>query len=290
MNFKNNNKHRHYHFRDWNIIEADFEILLNGESLPDFKIKKQITLGKNEYIEGLEVDKFIIGLPIKKELELSINVPENFENKIISGNEVKIYLKNIKLINYDARNLEISKLKKVEERNLELEKRVLELENKLKANEVVFVEKAKQLSQAVEEKIAKEKEILFEKAKKEKDEIKSFALQGFLEDFINPFNNFVMAQKVAENSENDQLRNYAIGFNIVIKQIIDVLESNNAELIIPTLNTEFDPNTQQVVDVVQTYNQIDKDNQITKVVRYGIKLSGRVITPASVVISKKISN
>ncbi|MBN4083560.1 nucleotide exchange factor GrpE [Mycoplasma sp. CSL10137] len=290
MNFKNNNKHRHYHFRDWNIIEADFEILLNGESLPDFKIKKQITLGKNEYIEGLEVDKFIIGLPIKKELELSINVPENFENKIISGNEVKIYLKNIKLINYDARNLEISKLKKVEERNLELEKRVLELENKLKANEVVFVEKAKQLSQAVEEKIAKEKEILFEKAKKEKDEIKSFALQGFLEDFINPFNNFVMAQKVAENSENDQLRNYAIGFNIVIKQIIDILESNNAELIIPTLNTEFDPNTQQVVDVVQTYNQIDKDNQITKVVRYGIKLSGRVITPASVVISKKISN
>ncbi|MBU4692988.1 nucleotide exchange factor GrpE [Mycoplasma sp. CSL7491-lung] len=290
MNFKNNNKHRHYHFRDWNIIEADFEILLNGESLPDFKIKKQITLGKNEYIEGLEVDKFIIGLPIKKELELSINVPENFENKIISGNEVKIYLKNIKLINYDARNLEISKLKKVEERNLELEKRVLELENKLKANEVVFVEKAKQLSQAIEEKIAKEKEILFEKAKKEKDEIKSFALQGFLEDFINPFNNFVMAQKVAENSENDQLRNYAIGFNIVIKQIIDILESNNAELIIPTLNTEFDPNTQQVVDVVQTYNQIDKDNQITKVVRYGIKLSGRVITPASVVISKKISN
>ncbi|MCU4706846.1 nucleotide exchange factor GrpE [Mycoplasma sp. CSL7503-lung] len=290
MNFKKNNKHRHYYFRDWNIIEADFEVFLNEESLPEFKIKKQITLGKNEYIEGLEVDKFIIGLSVKKEVELSVSVPEDFKNKTIAGNLIKIYLKNIKLINYDARNLEILKLKKVEERNLELEKRLLELENKLKINEAIFVEKAKQLSQTVEEKIAKEKEVLFEKAKKEKDEVKSFVLQGFLEDFINPFNNFVMAQKVAENSENDQLRNYAIGFNIVIKQMIDVLESNNAELIIPTLNTEFDPNTQQVVDVIQTNNQTDNDNQITKVVRYGVKLSGRVITPASVVINKKISN
>ncbi|QKT05322.1 nucleotide exchange factor GrpE [Mycoplasma sp. OR1901] len=288
MNFQKNNKHKHTHFKEWNVIEADFKLILDEQILPQFiKEKKQVVLGKNEYINGLEIDKLIIKTPFRKEIELLVNVPNDFSNQTIAGKLVKIVLTNVKIINYDARNLELLKLK---ERNAELEKAVVELESKIKLNEAIFVEKAKQIAQMAEEKISKEKELLFEKSKKEKSEIKSYALQGFLEDFINPFNNFIMAQQGAENSDNDQLRNYAIGFNIVIKQMVDVLESNNAELIIPSLNTEFDPNTQQVVDVVETTNENDINNNIVKVVRYGIKVADRVITPASVVINKKISN
>ncbi|MCU9939835.1 nucleotide exchange factor GrpE [Mycoplasmopsis felis] len=132
----------------------------------------------------------------------------------------------------------------------------------------------------------KEKELLFEKLQKEKETIKQFALQNFLEDFMTLFNNLTMAVNAGSNSTSQEVKNYNLGFNIVLQQFENVFNNHNVELIKPDLESEFNPDVQEVIDFIED----NTNNIIKKVVSYGIKLNGRLITPAKVILTKKFSN
>ncbi|WP_334687844.1 nucleotide exchange factor GrpE [Mycoplasmopsis cynos] len=107
------------------------------------------------------------------------------------------------------------------------------------------------------------------------------------ESFAIPFNNFISAISAEENSPTQEVQNYCLGFNIVSKQFENLLEENGVQLIRPELNTEFNPEFQEAIDFKE---DSESHNKVLKVVRLGFSLNGRVVVPASVILSKKISN
>ncbi|MCU9931548.1 nucleotide exchange factor GrpE [Mycoplasmopsis felis] len=148
-----------------------------------------------------------------------------------------------------------------------------------------FKTKAQEITKKAQETIDKEKELLFEKLQKEKETIKQFALQNFLEDFMMPFNNLTMAVNAGSNSTSQEVKNYNLGFNIVLQQFENVFNNHNVELIKPDLESEFNPDVQEVIDFIED----NTNNIIKKVVSYGIKLNGRLITPAKVIWQKNLA-
>ena len=55
---------------------------------------------------------------------------------------------------------------------------------------------------------------------------------------------------------------------------------------IEVLNKEYDPNSAEVIDIVEG----DKDNIVTEVLRKGYKLNDKILQVAQVKVSKKIKS
>ncbi|MEE3928490.1 nucleotide exchange factor GrpE [Mycoplasmopsis ciconiae] len=296
-------------------------ILGNDDLLPNFdnflinrKFKKETKVtflaSKNYPLEELRSKKIDVllkgifltkkeGKKTKESHESNDWFDEKMINKVIhESNELE---KNVlgeqldsafKLVRNDN-NDQISELKsqisKLEDENKNLMALISELKATNLANESAFKAKANNLNEKFKEEIAKKENELFEYKNKinenlqrEKSELKAFALASFMEDFIIPFNNFKLAIWAGEKSNNDSVRNYVIGFEMVDRQFMNVLSDHNIELIIPNIGEEFNPDLHQVIDI--DYNDNYINNSIKNVRSYGIKINDRVIKPANVTI------
>ncbi|TPR53893.1 nucleotide exchange factor GrpE [Metamycoplasma neophronis] len=114
-------------------------------------------------------------------------------------------------------------------------------------------------------------------------ENKQYALQSFLEDLIQPLNNFEVAIKSAENIDNPIVQNFAKGFDMLYKQIENVLADAGVSKIEPKIGDTFDPNIHQVYEVFASDQPKDT---ILEVKNIGYKLHDRTIKPALIVVSK----
>ncbi|WP_435128986.1 nucleotide exchange factor GrpE [Mycoplasma sp. 6243] len=271
-------------------ITGDFRLYLDGHHQKEYDKNTTITLGNNEYLPDL--DKYIIGRKYKKVLEVEFTYSKKFDDPKFAGKTVRLVITHVNS-NHIVSDDSIVEEGGVKEELAKLRAEVFLLRQQIAQKDLdilklqtEFKEKASQLSKKADQMLQQEIQNQKQKLENERNDIKNYALQSFFEDFVIPYNNLVMAVNFGSSSTSEETRNYTIGFNIVLKQFEDVFSSNGVEIINPQLETEFDPSSQAVVDFIDS----DIDNIVKKVTAYGLKLNSRLIKPASVILTKKISN
>ncbi|WP_027332576.1 nucleotide exchange factor GrpE [Mycoplasmopsis gallinarum] len=120
--------------------------------------------------------------------------------------------------------------------------------------------------------------------KEELEKAQKYALQKFVDDFSNPFSILKVAVNVGSNSNDQAVKNYVLGFNMVLNQVEDVLRNHGIIEFSPEIGSIFDPETSKVIEQIEDYEK--PNNTVLKVTSSGLKLHDRVIKPAIVVVSK----
>ncbi|UUM19171.1 nucleotide exchange factor GrpE [Mycoplasma sp. 1018B] len=223
---------------------------------------------------------------------------KNSLHQLLLNHEIlnkEIIIDNIKNETQELKYVfEIIDFKKANDLNCEIEnknlKQNLEIKNK---NVEDLLQKVKhleyQLKLAIEDvKKAKESRIIerFTMPEEEIKNIKQYALQQFLEEFLDPYLTLKIAIESALNNNDLSVQNYAKGFTMVVNLIDEVLKNKGLSIIQPLINSEYDPETSKIIE--QIVDNSLQNNTVIKIKQNGYKLFDRVIKPALVITSKKI--
>ena len=117
---------------------------------------------------------------------------------------------------------------------------------------------------------------------REKDELRQFATSRILEDMLPILDNLGFATSGAKNSQAVSVQSVVEGVNMIVEQIKKTLASHGLQEINP-LNQAFDPNLHEAVSHIPD-PKVPAD-YIINVTRIGYMLNGRLLRPASVVVS-----
>lgn len=116
---------------------------------------------------------------------------------------------------------------------------------------------------------------------REKDELKQYAISGLLEDFLPIYDNLGLGLASAEQSSDPKV--LAQGIQMVMSQFRSLLEDNGIKEVAPQKGDAFDPN---VAEAFQTKPSEEvEEGKVLALMRKGFTLNGRLIRPASVVVS-----
>ena len=117
------------------------------------------------------------------------------------------------------------------------------------------------------------------KVQREKQELSKFAMQPLIEELLPSIDHLEMAIMACTTPE---CANIKIGVEMVCSQMKKVLSNFGVEEVV-VLGKPFDPNTSECVSH-EPSNDV-AENDVIKVVRTGYIFNGRLIRPASVVVS-----
>ena len=118
----------------------------------------------------------------------------------------------------------------------------------------------------------------------EKDELRRSAAAGIIEELLPVMDNLALGIASAPKHGADQ--SIIHGFQMVLDRILAILRDNGLEPIRPE-GEAFNPNLHQCVSLLAS--QDVPENQVIEVVRFGYTLYGRLLRPASVVVSSGVS-
>jgi molecular chaperone GrpE len=116
---------------------------------------------------------------------------------------------------------------------------------------------------------------------REKDELRQYAAGGVLEDLLPVVDNLGLAL-LAAKQPNANLKNLGEGVEMVLTQLKSALSSHGLKEINPA-GQAFDANLHEAISA-QSSAEIPEGDVIT-VVRPGFSLNGRLLRPASVIVS-----
>lgn len=117
---------------------------------------------------------------------------------------------------------------------------------------------------------------------KDKFDSNRFAIVNVIKEFIQPLDNFEAALACAENM-NDEIKNWAMGFQMILAQLREVLLNQGIEPF-DSLGQSFNPHKHEAVE---TINDSEKEEGIiTKEFCKGYQMQGKVIRAARVVVVK----
>jgi molecular chaperone GrpE len=119
---------------------------------------------------------------------------------------------------------------------------------------------------------------------KEKHELIQYALQNLIVDFLDPIDHFENALKFT-HLMSDEVKNWALGFQMILGQFKDVLSNNSVEAF-ASVGTQFDPHLHEAVEVVNT-NEHPPGTVVEENLR-GFKMGDRIIRPARVKVAKPV--
>lgn len=148
----------------------------------------------------------------------------------------------------------------------------LELENKNIILE--FESLVKEMQERAKKQIAEKVEEANKKLESEKESMKKYGSQKLIESIIEPVINIELAVKAGKDQE--AVSAYVIGFEMLLNQLHNEMESFGIKRIVPNEGEEFDPMDHYAITVS------GDTNKITKLVKPGFKLHDRVIKPATV--------
>ena len=109
---------------------------------------------------------------------------------------------------------------------------------------------------------------------------RKYASQNVVGELINPID--MLIKIVNMPSENPEVKNYQIGFQMIANQLLDILKNEGLSHV-ESLGKEFDPKTMQAVETCES----EEDNKVLKVMQEGYMYKDRVLRPAMVVVGKK---
>jgi molecular chaperone GrpE len=116
---------------------------------------------------------------------------------------------------------------------------------------------------------------------REKDELRQFAAGRVLEDLLPVLDNLSLGLGAAK-APNADLKNLVGGIGMVLEQLKASLVGHGLKEINPT-GQKFDPNQHESI-ASQPSEEVE-DGSVLQVVRIGYSLNGRLLRPASVVVS-----
>lgn len=116
---------------------------------------------------------------------------------------------------------------------------------------------------------------------REKDELRQYAASGVLEDLLPVVDNLSLAL-TATKQPNADLKNLAGGVEMVLTQLKSALSGHGLKEINPA-GQAFDANLHESISAQPSADV--PEGTVTAVVRPGFSLNGRLLRPASVVVS-----
>jgi molecular chaperone GrpE len=116
---------------------------------------------------------------------------------------------------------------------------------------------------------------------RDKDELRQFAASGVLEDLLPVVDNLSLAIGAAKQPNAD-MRNLTSGVEMVLAQLKSALASHGLKEINPA-GQAFDANLHEALSAQPSEEVVD--GNVLNVVRPGFSLNGRLLRPASVVVS-----
>ena len=129
--------------------------------------------------------------------------------------------------------------------------------------------------------LAADMENLRRRTVREKDEIRQFAIGRVLEDLVSVLDNLGFGLAAAK-APNADLKTLVGGIDMVADQLKNVLSQHGLKEINP-VGQAFDPNLHESI-AGQPSAEV-AEGSVIQVVRIGYSLNGRVLRPASVVVS-----
>ncbi|MBR6389128.1 MAG: nucleotide exchange factor GrpE [Opitutales bacterium] len=118
------------------------------------------------------------------------------------------------------------------------------------------------------------------RVQRDMDDLRKFAIQPFVEELLPSIDNLELALSHARG--NSDFKNMVSGIEMVLSQIKKVFETFGIAEIRP-IGEDFDPNFHECV--AQQPSEKYAENKVSEIMRTGYTLNGRLIRPASVVVS-----
>lgn len=115
---------------------------------------------------------------------------------------------------------------------------------------------------------------------REKEDIRKFALGDFFEEFIVVLDNFYYGMDAA--SQHSETKGMLAGFSMVFDQLKTLLKDKGLEELMPQ-GEKFDPNFHECF--AQQPSEEVAEGNVLQVIRRGYILNGRLLRPASVIVS-----
>lgn len=113
----------------------------------------------------------------------------------------------------------------------------------------------------------------------EYDKVVKYRSQYLMEALLATIDGFELAFKFAAPTK--EAENYRKGFEFVYKMMLDALQNEGLSIITPKVDDEFDGNTMQIVEVVETTEE-SKVNHVSEVLLNGYKMKDRLLRPSNV--------
>ncbi|WP_051617845.1 nucleotide exchange factor GrpE [Mycoplasmopsis iners] len=248
---------------------------------------------KDELIEKLSGQNIELVLNNEDTKYSSLFIGQDLKQSFISqkqfekNEELGITEEDHIVFQIDVLDYEKAELAKLKADNLKLKNDLLIKDITIRNISASLSHSEEQLRLALEDvKKAKEAQVVerLTLPKEELEKIKLYAMQKFFDDFLTPYSTLKMAFDAASNSDNPEVKNYTLGFNMVLNMVENVLNDYGIVEFVPQLNSEFDPETSKIIE--QIVDDSQKANTIIKVKQNGYKLHERVLKPALVIATK----
>ncbi|QXD32138.1 nucleotide exchange factor GrpE [Candidatus Pelagisphaera phototrophica] len=120
---------------------------------------------------------------------------------------------------------------------------------------------------------------------REKDDLRQYAVSGLLESILPIYDNMGLGLMSAEQAVDPNV--VAEGIRMVITQFQTVLGENGIEEISPVKGDAYDHNLHEAVQT-QPSDEVEA-GAVLQLVRRGFSLNGRLIRPATVIVSGEAS-
>ena len=118
---------------------------------------------------------------------------------------------------------------------------------------------------------------------KEKQDTTRFAVENVLAEILDPLDNFENALGFTQQA-SDEVRNWAMGFQMLLSQFKDVLNQNGV-IAFHSAGTLFDPHKHEAVEIEET-DEFPEGTIIQEFVK-GYRCGDRTIRPARVKVAKQ---
>lgn len=116
---------------------------------------------------------------------------------------------------------------------------------------------------------------------REKEELKQYAISSLLEDFLPIYDNLGLGLMSAEQSSDPKV--LVQGIQMVLTQFKSLLEEKGISEVAPEKGSEFDPNKHEAFQTKPS-DEVE-EGRVLQLMRKGFSMNGRLIRPASVVVS-----
>lgn len=118
---------------------------------------------------------------------------------------------------------------------------------------------------------------------KERDEFSKFAISNIISEYLQPLDSLENALSYADKM-SDEVKNWAIGFQMILSQFKEVLARNGVTPI-QALGLQFDPHLHEAVETVET-NEHPAGTIVEEFTR-GYMMGDRTIRPSRVKVSRE---
>ncbi len=161
------------------------------------------------------------------------------------------------------------------------------------AEESLNIEKARleSLEQQVKDlkdknlRVLAESENLRKRLQKEKGEMQVYIRENLVCEFLNPIDHFEKALSF-KDQQSDEVKNWMVGFEMILTQFKDVLNQNEIRAI-EAVGNKFDPHYHEAMETEET-DQCPPNTVIEEHMK-GYMMGDRVIRPSKVKVSKSKS-